>query len=70
MLGKNFINILSDEIVKGYENGKITEEFLQAHIGGINQYFYVCGQLPMMDVIEKQLTDLHINAKSIVKEEF
>ena len=70
MLGKNFINILSDEKVEGYANGLITKEFINATSDGLNKIFYVCGPPPMMDAVEKQLADLHVNKKSIVKEAF
>src|ERR1035437_7847096 len=69
LLGKNFINILSDEKVQGYAHGQITEDFIKANSSGTNQLFYVCGPPPMIEAIEKQLANLHINEKSIVKEE-
>ncbi len=70
LLGNNFINILSDEKVEGYANGLITEEFIKANSSGINKLFYLCGPPPMMDAIEKQLADLHVEEKSIIKEIF
>ena len=70
LLGNNFINILSDENVKGYAHGQITLDFLNANIGSINQHFYVCGPSPMTDAIEKQLVHLKVDEKHIVKEEF
>jgi ferredoxin-NADP reductase len=70
LLGNNFINILSDEKADGYAYGQITEDFLKANSGGINKIFYVCGPPPMMDAIEKQLANLHVNGTSIVKEAF
>ncbi|TDD96881.1 ferredoxin reductase domain-containing protein [Flavobacterium cellulosilyticum] len=70
LLGINFINILSDENVEGYAKGQITKDFIQANSGGTNQFFYLCGPPPMMEAIEKQLADLHVDKKSIVKEEF
>ena len=70
LLGTNFINILSDEKAEGYANGLITEEFIKANSDGINKFFYVCGPPPMIKEIEKQLTNLHVNTSSIVKEVF
>lgn len=70
LLGTNFINILSDEKVDGYANGQITKDFIQANCDGTNKLFYLCGPPPMMEAIEKQLVDLHVDKKSIVKEEF
>jgi len=70
LLGDNFINILSDETVHGYAKGQITENFIKTHCGELNKIFYVCGPPPMMDAIEKQLANLHVNKQSIVKETF
>jgi len=70
LLGNNFINVLSDERADEYAYGQITEGFIQANSGGLNKLFYVCGPPPMMDAMEKQLDNLHINKKSIVKETF
>src|ERR1019366_5292638 len=53
LLGNNFINILSDEKVQGYANGKITEDFIKTNSHGINKLFYLCGPPPMMEAIEK-----------------
>lgn len=70
LLGDNFINILSDEELQGYENGRITKDFIQANSGGLNKLFYLCGPPSMMEAIEKQLVDLHVDKKSIIKEAF
>lgn len=70
LLGTNFINILSDEKVDGYANGQITKDFIKANCGGTNKLFYLCGPPPMMEAIEKQLADLNVDNKSIVKEAF
>ncbi|HEY5533953.1 MAG TPA: flavodoxin reductase [Ignavibacteria bacterium] len=70
LLGNNFINILSDEKVEGYAYGRVTEDFIKANSGGLNKIFYVCGPPPMMDTVEKQLADLHVDENSIVKEAF
>jgi len=68
LLGNNSVNILSDENVNGYTYGRVTEDFLTANSVGLYKIFYVCGPPPMMDSIEKQLMDLHVNENSIVKE--
>lgn len=70
LLGNNFINILSEEKSNGYANGFITMDFLQDNFGGINQYFYLCGPQPMIEFVEKQLQDLNVGEKHIIKEEF
>ncbi|MEP6793483.1 MAG: flavodoxin reductase [Saprospiraceae bacterium] len=70
MLGKNFINILSDEKTEGYAHGYITKDFIKIHINSPNSHFYVCGPPPLMDAVEKQLADLGIDEKMIIREGF
>ena len=70
LLGKNFINILSDEKTNGYAHGYITEEFLKANITDLKNKIYLCGPEPMMEAIEKQLSHLGVEEKAIIKEEF
>lgn len=68
MLGKAFINILSDEQRKGYSHGFITEEFLKANISDFNQQFYVCGPPPMVDMVLKQLNQMSVGKSAITIE--
>lgn len=70
LLGDNFINILAHDIVDGYEHGLITEDFLKKHITDTVKYIYLCGPPPMMDAIEKQLANLGIDEKFVIKEAF
>lgn len=70
LLGKNFINILSDENIAGYAKGRITEEFLQTNISDPDKNFYLCGPPPMMTAIEKMLANLQVDEKLIIKETF
>jgi ferredoxin-NADP reductase len=69
LLGKNFINILSDEIAGGYAHGQITESFLKPHVGVATENVYICGPMPMIDAVEKQLSNLGIGKNVIIKEE-
>lgn len=68
LLGASFINILSDEEVKGYAHGFITEKFLKQKIDSFDQKFYVCGPPPMMEKVQKQLSDLGVGENSVVVE--
>jgi ferredoxin-NADP reductase len=68
LLGKNFINILSNEKAEGYANGQITEDFLKAYINDSTKNVYVCGPPPMMEAILKQLSNLRIDKKIITVE--
>ncbi len=70
MLGKNFVNILSDENTKAYASGQINEDFLKANIEDTSKKIYLCGPEPMMDAIEKQLGNIGVKSESIVKEAF
>lgn len=70
MLGKNFINILSDEKTGEYAHGFISEGFLKKNISNLHGYIYLCGPEVMMDIVEKHLTNLGIKKELIVKEEF
>jgi ferredoxin-NADP reductase len=47
-----------------------TEKFLKTHISDSTKNVYVCGPPPMMDAIEKQLVNLKIDKKQIIKETF
>jgi ferredoxin-NADP reductase len=68
LLGKKFINILSDEKISGYAHGQITEGFLKVHINKAAKHVYICGPPPMMDAIEKQLSSLGLGKSVIIKE--
>jgi len=70
LLGKNFINILSDEKTDGYANGQITEDFLKAYVNNTTQHVYVCGPPLMMEAVQTQLSNLHVPKKAIVVEAF
>jgi ferredoxin-NADP reductase len=70
LLGKNFINILSREKAVGYAHGYITEDFLKSNIADLKRKIYLCGPEPMMEEIEKQLSNLGVALGSIIKEAF
>ena len=68
LLGKNFINILSDEKIEGYAYGQINEDFLKAYINNSTRNVYVCGPPPMMDDILRQLSKLGVDKNTITVE--
>lgn len=70
LLGNNFINILSGEKTDQYKFGFITKEFLQSVLNNLNQFFYLCGPDPMIELVEKILGELNVDKNSIVKEKF
>ena len=71
LLGKNFHNILSDEKADGYDFGFITTDIIKSYVDFNHQNkFYICGPDPMMSALEKQLKELNIDEKHIIKEGF
>jgi len=70
LLGKNFINVLSEEEKEGFEHGYITKELIKSQIENKNTCIYLCGPPPMMDAVLKQLKELGIEDSKIVKEQF
>jgi len=67
-LGKDFINILSEEKADGYYHGHINKDFLKTNIADFNQKFYVCGPPPMIDAVLNQLAELGVGKNSITLE--
>ncbi|MEJ6982016.1 flavodoxin reductase [Pedobacter sp. P351] len=70
LLGENFVNILSDEKIDGFAFGYLTQDFIKENSGDLNKIFYICGPPPMMDAVEKYLTNLQVGENLIVKEAF
>lgn len=68
LLGKDFINILSDEFSDGYSHGMLSEDFLKANVSDFSRKFYVCGPPPMMAAVKSQLANLGVGKDSIVVE--
>jgi predicted GH43/DUF377 family glycosyl hydrolase/ferredoxin-NADP reductase len=69
LLKDNFISILSQDNTTDYANGHITKEFLKVNVPDFSKKFYLCGPEAMMDEVEKQLYDLGVSDRSIIKEE-
>ncbi|NKI27617.1 flavodoxin reductase [Arenibacter sp. 6A1] len=69
MLGKNFMNILSEEESDKYAHGYITANFIKENTD-LKGYFYVCGPPKMMEAVEKELRDLQVHESYIVTEKF
>lgn len=58
MLGKNFINTLTEEKMPGYDHGRIDKAYLQEKINRMDQHFYLCGPDPMVQSIQAALKEL------------
>jgi ferredoxin-NADP reductase len=70
LLGENFVNVLSDETVPGYEHGFITADMIKRHTRPDTQFYYLCGPPPMMEALEKHFSALGISDDRVVKEAF
>ncbi len=73
MLGDDFVNILSEETTGTADNGRyasgfINNEFLKNNISDFNQYFYVCGPDPMIQIVLNLLAELGAGEKSVIIE--
>lgn len=69
-LGKNYVNVLSDEKLPEHEHGYITADIIRKYAGNDSKYFYLCGPPPMMDAVEKSLASIGVTEEFIVKEPF
>lgn len=70
LLGKNFVNILSDENLESYEHGFISADIIKKNTEDQLKYYYLCGPKPMMDAVERHLSTLGVEKDFIVKEGF
>lgn len=68
ILGKNFINTLTDEKKADYENRMIDAAFLKEKINDFTQHFYVCGPPPFVEAISKALTSLGAETDAVIFE--
>jgi ferredoxin-NADP reductase len=69
LLGKSFINILSEEETGEYLHGLITENLIRDNLTGLNKNIYLCAPPRMMILVKKILSDLGIDSKLIILEE-
>jgi ferredoxin-NADP reductase len=69
MLGKRFVNVLSEENTNAYLNGFIDRELLQEYANGSERKFYVCGPPPMVETVTEDLDTLGISEGNIIKED-
>lgn len=70
MLDKDFINVLSNENLDGYEHGYISPEIIKKYSEEDLKYYYLCGPPPMMKAVEGHLASLGVSEDFIVKESF
>lgn len=65
LLGKNYINILSEEKIGKILAGRIDFTFLKKRIKILNQYFYICGPQKFEKDIKKHLRQLGVKPRYI-----
>ncbi|MGJ7032648.1 flavodoxin reductase [Niabella hirudinis] len=58
MLGSNFINTITEELVPGYDHHRIDEAYLKNRIHDFNQDFYVCGPPQMIEAVQQAIKNL------------
>ncbi len=69
-LGKDFINILSEEKSSKHAHGRIDDEFIKEHGTSLDKYFYLCGPPSMMNAVGDALGQLNVPKDKIVSEDF
>ena len=70
MLGKRFINTLTQEQSDQFDHRIVDRQYLSEKIIDFSQYFYICGPDPMIEAIKKNLLALGADEKKIIIEEF
>ncbi len=68
ILGKNFINTLTDEKKGGYDNRLIDEAYLKEKIDNFKQHFYVCGPPKFVKSVSEALSKLGAKPDAVVFE--
>lgn len=70
LLGRRFMNILSEEDTDEYPTGRIDKDFLKSTLTDFSQYFYVCGPPEMTEGVTEDLKSLGVDAEKIVIEDY
>ena len=68
ILGKELVNVLSEEEIPGFEHGFLTEAILSKYLEGYNNNVYVCGPPPMMDLVQGVLAKLGVSENAVTVE--
>ncbi len=66
MLGKNFINTLTDEKKDGYDNNRIDHAFLKDNLDNFEQHFYLCGPPAFVKSVSKALSQLGAKTDEVI----
>lgn len=66
--GEEIIHLLSEEDIKAYAYGLISEDFLNIHLKNKNSWVYLCGPPTMNKTVKKQLINLGIDESKLIME--
>ncbi len=70
MLGKNFINTLTQEETKSLDHRLIDAAYLKEKLPTFSSYFYLCGPDPMVLALQKTLISLGAESSKVIVEQF
>jgi len=68
MLGKNLLNVITNDPNTQYLTGYINEEFLKRHVNDFSRKFYLCGPPKMVEVMQELLARLGASPDAVVFE--
>jgi ferredoxin-NADP reductase len=68
MLGKNFINVLTEEKIPGIHNKRIDKAYLKEIVKDFRQHFYICGPEKFTESISTTLGELGAKVDEIIFE--
>lgn len=69
-LGKDFVNILSEEKSPKHDHGHIDQQFLMDNSLSKENHYYVCGPPPMMKSVMSALENMGVSKDRIITENF
>jgi hypothetical protein len=68
-LGKEVINVLSEEEKEGLPNGYVNRKLLETYNIDLSKYVYLCGPPPMMDSLKADLYAMGISEGFLITED-
>lgn len=68
MLGKDFINVITEENIPGIRNKRIDKDYLEETIKDFRQHFYICGPEKFTEAIHAALVELGAEVDAVVIE--
>ena len=68
ILGKNVVNVITNDANTQYLPGRINEDFLKKHVSDFSKKFYVCGPDKMVEAMQELLSRLGASPDAVVFE--